>query len=52
MKTVEEIVLHLEKELVDAHEKFNQAQGNNAYEALCQLVKESVLTQLLEEINK
>lgn len=52
MKTVEEIVLHLEKELADANEKCNEAQGNNAYEALCQLVKESVLTQLLEEIKK
>lgn len=52
MKTVEEIVVYLEKEVADANEKYNQAQGNNAYEALCQLVKESVIKQLLEEINK
>ena len=52
MKTVEQIIAYMEKELADASEKYNQANGNNAYEALCQLVKESVIKQLLENINK
>ena len=52
MKTAEEIVVYLEKELAEANEKYNQAKGNNAYEALCQLAKESVIEQLLENINK
>jgi hypothetical protein len=52
MKTAEEIVEYLEKELAEASKMYNQAKGNNAYEALCQLVKESILTQLLEEIKK
>ena len=52
MKTADEIIAYLEKEMADANEKYNQAKGNNAQEAFCQLIKEDVIKQILENITK
>ena len=52
MKTAEEIIAFLESELAEAYELHEQARGKDAQEALAQIIRASVLTHLLEEINQ
>ena len=51
MKTAEEIVEYLEAELAEAYELHEQSRGKDAQEALCQIIRASTITHLLEEIK-
>jgi hypothetical protein len=51
MKTAEEIIAYLEAELAEAYELHDQAKGKDAQEALCQLIRATVILHLLEEIK-
>ena len=51
MKTVEEIVVYLERELIDAQEKHEQFSGKDAHNALLHLVRASTIRDLIDGIK-
>lgn len=52
MKTVEEIIEHLEVELAEAFEMHDQAKGKDKQQALFYFLKATFITNLLEEIKE
>lgn len=51
MKTIEEVIAHLELELADAYEMHDVAKGKDAQQALVAIIKASLITHLMEEIK-
>ena len=51
MKTAEEIIEYLEKELADAYEMYELMRGKDSTQAFCNLVKATTITHLLDEIK-
>lgn len=51
MKTAEEIIAYLKAELAEAYEMHDDAKGKDAAQAFAYMLKATVLTQLLEEIE-
>jgi hypothetical protein len=51
MKTAEEIIVYMERELIDAHEKYEQFKGQDPQQACIHLVKASTIQNLLEGIK-
>ena len=52
MKSAEEIVAYIRAELAEAHELHDAAKGKDAQEAFFYLLKATILTNLLEEIEE
>lgn len=52
MQTVEEIMAYLQAELEEAYEMHDQANGKDAQQALFYMLKASILTHIIEEINE
>ena len=51
MKTAEEIMTLLQDELAEAYELHDEAQGKDAQAALYQIIRATVITHILEEIE-
>lgn len=51
MKTAEEIITYLKAELAEAYELHEQARGKDAAQAFACLLKATMLTHILEEIE-
>ena len=51
MKTVEDIIAFLQAELAEAYELHDQAKGKDAQEALFHMIRATVITHILEEIE-
>lgn len=51
MKTAEEIMVYMERELVEAHEMHEQFKGQDKQEALIQLIRATTILNLLEGIK-
>ena len=51
MKTAEQIIAHIRSELAEAYEMYDKAKGKDAAQAFAYMLKATVLTQLLEEIE-
>ena len=51
MKTVEEITIYLEKELMKANELHNQFKGQDAHKAYTHLIESATIQNLLEGIK-
>lgn len=51
MKTVEEIIHYLQAELTEAYELHDQAKGKDAQAALYHMIRATVITHILEEIE-
>ncbi len=51
MKTVEDIIAFLQAELAEAYELHDQAKGKDAQEALFHIIRATVITHILEEIE-
>ena len=52
MKTAQEIIAYLEAELTEAYELHDAAKGKDATQAFAHLIKATVITHLLEEIQE
>ena len=51
MKTTEDIIAYLKAELTEAYELHDEARGKDAQQALFYMIKASIITNLLEEIE-
>ncbi len=51
MKTAEEIIAYMEAELAEAYEMYDQTKGKDAQQALANIIKASVIQNLLDEIK-
>ena len=51
MKTVEEIIDYLQRELAEAYELHDEAKGKDPSQAFAFLMKATVIVHLLEEIK-
>lgn len=51
MQTVDEVRVYLELELAEAYELHDQAKGKDAQKALFYMIKATIITHILEEIN-
>ena len=51
MKTAEQIIEYIRSELAEAYEMHDNAKGKDAAQAFAYMLKATVLTQLLEEIE-
>ncbi len=52
MKTVQEVIIYLEKEIEEAYELHDQAKGKDAQKALFYILKATTLLHVLEEIKQ
>ena len=52
MKTAEEIIEYMKKELAEAYEMHDAAKGNDAQRALFYLIKATTIIHLMEEIEE
>ena len=51
MKTAEEILIYLERELLEAHEQHDQFKGQDAQQAYVHLIRAATIQNLIEGIN-
>lgn len=51
MKTIQDIITFLQAELAEAYELYDQAKGKDAQEALFQIIRATVITHILGEIE-
>lgn len=51
MQTVDEVRVYLKSELAEAYELHDQAKGKDAQKALFYMIKATIITHILEEIN-
>ena len=51
MKTAEEIVIYMEREFVEAHEKHEQFKGQDAQQAYIHLIRATTIQNLIEGIK-
>ena len=49
--TTTEIIAYLQAELAEAYELHDQAKGKDAQKALFYMIKATIITHILEEIN-
>lgn len=52
MKTAGQIITYLEMELVDAYEMHEEMRGKDAQQALANLIKATVILNILEAIKE
>lgn len=52
MKTVGQVITYLEMELVDAYEMHEEARGKDPQQALANLIKATVIHNILEAIKE
>lgn len=52
MKTVQEVISYLEKEIEEAHELHDEAKGKDAQQALFYILKATILLHVIEEIKE
>ena len=52
MKTVGQVITYLEMELVDAYEMHEEMRGKDSQQALANLIKATVILNILEAIKE
>lgn len=51
MKTAEEIIAYLESKLAESYKLYNQTSGKDAQQALENILKVTIIEQILDEIK-